>query len=207
MTTKKLKSLLPLIPSDDRQLTELLNQTTLAQTTREEAIALRDQKRADALKAIEEKFGFDQLIENCERDLSTNKDLLEAWSVHNAARFGEKKSISFAGVTLGYRSNGWNTCLIGAKATWKAVVEKLRGLAELAFTERQQPEPNAEILEVGEIASSLIRVKVDPAKDVMLSNRENPEILKVLDVVGVGFEEKENFYIRPDREGQEGPEL
>lgn len=207
MTSKKLKALLPFIPSDDRQLTELLTQTTLAQTTREEAIALRDQKRADALKAIEENFGFDQLIENCERDLSTNKELLEAWSIHNAARFGEKKSMSFAGVTFGHRSNGWATCLIGSKATWKAVVEKLRSFAELAFSERQQPEPNAEILEVGEIASSLIRVKVDPAKDVMLSNRENPEVLKVLAVVGVGFEEEENFYIRPEREGQEGPEL
>jgi hypothetical protein len=202
MTSKTLKALLPHIPTTEAALSGLLHGTAASQTTLEEATAIRDQKRADAIKAIEDKFGYDQIIGECQRIIDTNVQILEAWSIHNAPRFGKKKSLSLSGVTFGWRSNGWATALIGAKATWKLVTEKLKALASI--NPQEAPE---EVLKVCEIAASLLRTKIEPAKDVMLHNRENPEVLAVLHTVGIGFVEDENFYVRPEREGQEGVEL
>ena len=207
MTSKKLKALLPLIPSDDLALTDLINRTCIAQLTREEAITKRDDLLREAAASIEAKYKYEALIQECETTLDANKELLEAWSVHNIARFGKAKSFKFAGVTMGWRSNGWATCLIASKATWKKAVQILEELAFAARDEAKAEQPNPEVIEAGQIAASLVRVKVEPAKDVMLSKRENPAVIKVLATAGVGFEEEENYYVKPDRDGQEGPEL
>jgi hypothetical protein len=207
MTSKKLKALLPFIPSDDLALTDLINRTCIAQLTREEAITKRDDLLRDAAASIEAKYKYGSLIHECETTLAANKELLEAWSVHNIARFGKAKSFKFAGVTMGWRSNGWSTVLIAAKSNWKRSVQILQELAFAGRKEAKEKEPNPEVVDAGLIASNFLRVTVEPAKDVMLSNRENPGALKVLSTAGVGFEEKENFFAKPDRDGQEGPEL
>lgn len=198
MTAKQLKALSPLVPQSDGELTLVLRDTITAQTTREEAIALRDAKIAEMRKTLEDKYGYDALIANCERDIERGLALTELWAAKNKARFGELKSLTLAGVRLGWRGMGWKTALL-SRVTWARAVEFLDELSKRGAAK----DAGATAVLMGLIAERFLRRKIEPNKDEMIAARDDAAAMEVLLAAGVMIETEDAFFIRREGEGQQ----
>jgi len=195
MTSKRLKQLIPFIPSDDEQLAALIHRTEQAQLTMEEAIAKRDKRRAEALASIEAKYAYDVLIDEAGKSAAESAEILEAWSLQNSKRFGDKKSLVLFGLHFGYRSNGWKTATVG-KTNWTQVVERLEAIVNSSAAQGMR-----------DIAKGFLRIKTEPNKEAMLAAREDTTLTGFVFCQGVAFEEDEKFFAKFTREGQGGTEL
>lgn len=198
MTAKQLKALEHLIPHTDAELTALLSDTITTQTLREEVIANRDAKIAKMRKDIEDKYGLDGLIANCDVTLAKNMALLELWAERERkTRFGDAKSISIAGVRIGWKSIGWRTATL-SKVTWAKACDFL------ALLVKRGDEPGATEMtkNIAAIAARFVRTKIEPNKDAMIAAREDAAATEVLLSAGVMIETEDHFFIRREGEGQ-----
>lgn len=195
MTKSRLKKLAAQVPQNDAELSRLLTATQTAQTSMEKLIAERDESLTKARQALEDKHGWDRAIAGHEADIARNLELLETWSVINAKRFGDAKSLVMFGCRFGYRLGNWKT-----KATekWDKVVEKLQKWLEAGKAEDAQED----IKERAAIAADYLVFSCDPDKKAMLRDRDVKARRALLEKAGVAFEQDESFYLEPDREGQ-----
>ncbi len=198
----KAAALAMLMPRNDAEVASLIAETIKAQTVREEMVALRDGKLAEAAAEIEEQYGYDAVIQAADVDMARNVELLEMWADQNPEVFGKLKSVTRAGASFGWRLGQWKTGL-KSKVTWEMVVDYLTSLVKLAKAERAAgAEGDADTILLGEIAKKFIRVMVQPNKEAMIAERENVEAVAVLDAAGVMLNQEERFYFEPLREGQ-----
>jgi hypothetical protein len=204
--TKK-AALAMLMPRNEAEVCALIAETIKAQTVREEAVALRDGKLADAAAEIEEQFGYDEIIQAADVDMARNVELLEMWADQHPEVFGDLKSVTRAGASFGWRLGQWKTQL-KSKVTWEMVVDYLTSLVKLAKAEKAAgADGDKDTILLGELAKKFIRVCVEPNKVAMIAERENVEAVAVMEAAGVVLNQEERFYFEPLREGQAGTTL
>lgn len=199
-------TLTSLVPKNEAQLTELIQQIILNQTRREMAVAERDAAIATFSAKLEEEHHYDRTINQADIENARNVELLEAWAADNKAEFGALKSTTRAGATFGWRLGSWGTKL-KSKVTWARVVEALRALITQAANEKDSPAPDAETVLTGQIAARFLRIVEQPDKEAMIAARDKAEDVAVLEHAGVLVEQNEFFFFEPAREGQASPDL
>lgn len=125
--------------------------------------------------------GFHTEIEGHGKVINSRLAGLKAWAKANAAEFGKLRSTILDGHAIGFRDSRETKPAKGR--TWNAVLQGLLKRPEL---------------------DRFIRRKAEPNKEQMLAERDDTVLLTS---IGVRIVPKETFYLKPNREGQEAPEL
>lgn len=125
--------------------------------------------------------GYHKEIEGHGKVIESRLAGLKAWAKAHAAEFGKLRSTVLDGHSLGFRDSRETKPARGW--TWKTILEDLLKRPEL---------------------DRFIRRKAEPNKEQMLAERDDTELLTS---IGVRIVPKETFYLKPNREGQEAPEL
>lgn len=203
MAKKSISKLAAQVPQNDEQLSKLLTATILAQTDREAAIAARDAAEAKAKAELEAQHQWGAIIAERDIVIARNLEVLETWcAVHKEDRFGKAKSITLNQHRFGWRLGNWKTVLAkGVK--WEAVIAALQRL----IAKGKDSDASEKAKERAALAKEYLAIKIAPDKESMLRDRHLRPNRALLKVAGVGFEQDENFYLEPDREGQDGATL
>ena len=106
-------------------------------------------------------------------------DKLKAYAEGNPEALGKKKSVEFTHGVLGFRT-GTPTVKTQKGQTWASVVKLMK-----AF----KPD--------------FVRLKEEPNKELILSEREKESSADLFDKIGVRIEQKETFYVEPKKENVE----
>lgn len=106
-------------------------------------------------------------------------DIVQAFAtVNQADLFTKKKSVDTVHGTFGFRTGTPKLKLLKG-FTWAAVTNMLK-----------------------EILPAYVRTSEEAAKDKLLADRENEDVLKNLVKVGIAVVQEESFYIEPKKEGE-----
>lgn len=105
-----------------------------------------------------------------------NFERMQAYAMDNRDAFGNKKSMEFAHGVLGFRT-GQPKLKTLKGFTWPSVTNLLK-----------------------EFLPSYIRIAEEPAKDRLLSDREDPEVAALFHKVGIMVDQDETFYVEPKKE-------
>ena len=103
-------------------------------------------------------------------------DYLNAYADQNPELFIKKKSFEFQHGIIGYRT-GTPKLKTRKGFTWPAVTELLKTYLP-----------------------GYVRTSEEPAKDLLLAERENPEVSDMFTKVGVYVDQDETFYVEPKKE-------
>jgi phage host-nuclease inhibitor protein Gam len=136
-------------------------------------------ERDKAIAKISEGYHGD--IEGHGKVIESRLAGLKVWSKANAAEFGKLKSTTLDGHAVGFRDSRETKPARGW--TWKTILEGLLKRPEL---------------------DRFIRRKQEPNKEQMLAERDDTALLES---IGVRIVPKETFFLKPNREGQDAPEL
>ncbi len=156
-----------------------VRETVKLQLQQEAAIVARD----EAVKQITEDHnaGIDQLGTAMAEKMAQ----LQQWlSTHPEELPKEARSISIDGHKVGFKLGNHATKLLKGW-TWKKVVEQLESTRK-------------------RIREKYLRTVVEPNKEAMVADRRRGKLLAKF---GVEIEQKETFYLEPNREGQAEPTL
>lgn len=104
---------------------------------------------------------------------------IQVYATENRQDFGNKKSLEMSHGIIGFRT-GTPKLKTLKGFTWNSVTNLLK-----------------------EFLPSYIRTTEEPAKDRLLSDREDPEIQSKLSKVGLFVDQDETFFVEPKKEGTE----
>lgn len=200
MKKSTLKKLAAAVPQNDDELNTLLTETITAQTTREKAVADRDDAFNQAKEQLEKEHGWNATIEEQDKTIARNLELLETWTVINQKRLGDARSIVINGHRFGHRLGKWKTA---ATEKWEKVVENLTKWMRAGKDE----DADDKVKERAAIAAEYLVFSCSPDKNAMLRDRDVKSRRAVLEKAGVEFEQEESFFLDPDREGQQPARL
>jgi phage host-nuclease inhibitor protein Gam len=184
------------VPQSRAELDAVVRMTVEAQTRLEEAIAQRDR----AMMAAGDPYAAG--IATCEALIAGNMQGIEAWAQAHKAEFGDIKSLSVGGHTIGWRLGNWKT-LLAARTKWDRVIASLQALIKGA----ERSNASETTMNRAMLAAQMLRTKIEPNKEVMIDGRENPEVQEILDEAGVTIVQDETFFLTPNREGQAEPTI
>ena len=103
-------------------------------------------------------------------------DTLKNWAENNRDEFGKRKSMEFAHGTLGFRT-GTPKLKTRKGFTWASVLELLKV---------KLPD--------------YVRTKQEPNKELILADREKPEIVAIMPAIGLEVDQDETFFVEPKKE-------
>lgn len=181
--TTRLKKLVQLVPRTKPELEAMVKTTIEMQTEREKLVALRDAARLESDKP------FAPRIAELDAEMARNLELVECWAEGNRVEFGENKSLSIAGHTIGWRLGNWKTSLI-KKTRWNDVIMTLTEWKDHA---------NKQLRAFG---NRWVRVKIEADKEALIADRADNDAVPLMRELGVEIVQEETFYLSPDREGQ-----
>lgn len=103
-------------------------------------------------------------------------EVMQTFAMENRELFSKKKSIEMLHGVFGFRTG---TPMLKTRKgfTWSAVTNLLK-----------------------EFLPAYVRVKEEPAKDKLLSDREVPEVADLFPKVGIMVDQDETFYVEPKKE-------
>lgn len=184
-------------PQDEAELHELCRRLTVASIERETLIAKRDL----AMQQASEPYQAD--IAAHDATLEQGMKALENWAVLHKDRFAEAQSVVVGGqFRVGWRMGNWATKL-KSRVTWDQVVTGLQDM--VAHGRKSAASKVAQVRAA--LAEKYLRTKIEPNKEAMLTDRHTEEAVELLTDLGVTFNQEKRFYLVPNREGQDGPEL
>ena len=169
-TRKKKKTVVP--PLNKSEADRVLAQYANSHAKREELNAELDQKLTEIREEYQDRL--DELNEN----VTTSFDKLQMFYENKPEFFEKKKSIDTAHGTLGFRT-GTPKLKTRRGFTWAAVLN---------------------LLKVKDTQKKYIRTKEEPAKDLLLADREKGETLSLMSDVGIDVIQDDTFYIALKKE-------
>lgn len=184
------------LPGTDAEVETLIRDVIAAQIELEKHKADRD------AAVIEAASPYAAAIAEKKAVMDAGLETLERWSAAHKDRFGDKKSLTLGGARFGWRLGNWQTKLKG-KTKWDTVVTTLQDL--IAAADRANAGIQAVARKV--LAEGFLRIKTEPNKERMIEMRDDDAAVELLTDLGVKIEQESTFYVSPDREGQDGPEL
>lgn len=182
-TSSVIKKIVSYVPRSESEMKECVKATIAAQLECEKLIAERDKATLAAAEP------FADRISALQTQQARNLELLEAYSEINREAFGKDKSIVIEGHRMGWKLGNWKTNLL-KKTKWADVLCTLKEWAKGSTAEKKA-------------AARYLRTKEEPAKDIMISDRDLENAKETLASLGVEIVQEETFYLAPDREGQE----
>lgn len=115
-------------------------------------------------------------LQALEEEKSGAFEKLHVFADNNRDLFGNKKSLEFSHGILGYRT-GTPKLKTKKGYTWSSVTNLLK-----------------------EFLPSYLRVVEEPAKDRLLSDREDPTVAGMMNKVGLFVDQEESFFVDPKKE-------
>jgi phage host-nuclease inhibitor protein Gam len=163
--------------------------TLVTNVTREEAeSAFAEFAKADAkiskinsdmdLQFVKIREKNQDTLSALEEQRDTAFEKLQVFAEKNPDLFGKRKSIELVHGVIGFRT-GTPKLKLRKGFQWGAVLELIKNHS---------------------IMSRYIRTTEEVAKDKLLNDREEPEVLAHIGDVGVCFDQDERFYVEPKRE-------
>lgn len=148
---------------------ETFAELALANAKHDQLLAIKNKEIA----LIEEKYKND--IEQLQQQQKIAFEVLQLYAENNRDEFKDKKSIKFQHGVLGFRT-GAPKLKTRKGYTWNSVTNLLK-----------------------EFLPDYIRKTEEPAKDKLLSERNNPDIKQFFDKVGIYVDQDETFYVDPKK--------
>ena len=101
---------------------------------------------------------------------------LQNYAENHRDDFGKRKSLEFAHGILGFRT-GTPKLKTRKGFTWASVLELLKIKA-----------------------ADYVRTKEEPNKELLLANREKPELISLMPTIGIEVDQDETFFVEPKKE-------
>jgi phage host-nuclease inhibitor protein Gam len=105
-------------------------------------------------------------------------DIIQSFAMENPELFAKKKSLETVHGVIGFRTGNPQLKLLRG-FTWPAVTNLLR-----------------------EFLPGYVRTIEEPAKDKLLNDRDEPEVVGYFQRVGLSVVQNETFYVEPKTEGE-----
>lgn len=166
MSTSRTKSKTVVPPLNQSEADRVLAQYATAHAKREQTNAQMDER----ITKIREEYAAD-LEEYTER-VNENFQKLQMYYEVKPELFQKRKSVETAHGLIGFRT-GTPKLKTLKGYTWAVVLKLLKAKEALSY----------------------IRVKEEPAKDILLAEREKPETIGLMTEVGIEVVQEDTFYI------------
>jgi phage host-nuclease inhibitor protein Gam len=166
MSTSRAKKKTVVPPLNQNEADRVLAQYATAHAKREQINALMDER----ITKIREEYAAD--LEECTERVNENFQKLQMYYEVKPELFQKRKSVETAHGLIGFRT-GTPKLKTLKGFTWAVVLKLLKAKDALEY----------------------IRTKEEPAKDILLANREKPETISLMANVGLEVVQEDTFYI------------